>query len=485
MLSGPDGVFMDVEDIRPGQNFAQTIDHWIEDCNTVLVVVGPKWLDCLQQRLKQNEPDYVAHEIAEALARKINVIPVLVGGAHVDELTNLPPALAELAFHQAVELRDSTFREDCDRLAQNLGLRQTAFEPAPAQPGNNARYWAGGLAALMLLLLAANWAGFGPWQAYRERSAHIQQLLRTAQVQTNLSEHESAFKTYQEVLHLDGANRSAMNLQVDAAIRWAEEFHVLVGENQKAEDLAGPPLREILSVLEAGLARTNGHDSRAADILAHIGWTHWLNEHIAYKEFGQAAEQGMRQALSVDPTNVYANAMLGNWLLQKNQDFNEALQHFETALKTGKQRLLVRQMQLGGLFSSDDARTHAELAKAANQMRLNQEPLTDRDREQLLRIYTTSGGFRNGELERTLSAVPSSEAWATFLWLDNKPAGSSDSESRNYLREIVRAYLAGLDGKREQALAQFKTLQNELKQKQHSGSLAQEVDLFVQRFSKD
>ena len=34
---------------------------------------------------------------------------------------------------------------------------------------------------------------------------------------------------------------------------WSEQFHALVGENQKAEDVAGPPLAEILSVLYAGL----------------------------------------------------------------------------------------------------------------------------------------------------------------------------------------------------------------------------------------
>jgi tetratricopeptide (TPR) repeat protein len=470
-LLGKSSVFMDVEDIQPGQNFAQTIDRWIGDCDAVLVVIGPKWLDCLQRRLKENEQDYVVHEIEAALTRKITVIPVLVGGARADEIAALPPALTELSFRQAVEVRDPTFKEDCDRLAKSLGTPQ---RPAPSF--KNVRIWAGSFAALILLLLIINWAGIGPWHAYRERSVHIQQLLRTAQAQTGFAEYESAFKTYQEVLRLDSANRTAVRIQVDAAMLWAEHFHALIGENQKAEDVAGPPLAEILSVLYAGLARTNGHDARAADILAHLGWTHWLNEHIAYKEFGQAAEQGMRQALGIDPTNVYANAMLGNWLLQKNQDFSDAIQHFDAAVKTGKQRPFVRELQLGGLLSSDDPGARAELTKAANQMRLNQEPLTDFYRTRLLRNYNPTSGFRNGELEQTLSAVPPGDSWATFLWLDDKPGDNDD-----LTRGIVRACLAGIEGKREEALTQFKALRSELKRKKYSGSVAEEVDFFIQR----
>jgi hypothetical protein len=481
---GEDSVFMDVEDIRPGQNFALAIDRWIGDCSAVLVVVGPRWLDCLQRRQKETEPDYVAHEIEEALARKITVIPVFVGGAGAGVFAALPPALTDLSFRQAIELRDSTFREDCERLAKALGLPDAPAMARKLQPRNNARIWAGGFAAVILTLLIANWAGIGPWRAYRERNARIEQLLKTAQTQTNLAEYEAAFNTYRDVLRLDSTNRTAVNLQVDAAMRWAEHFHALVADNQKAQDVAGPPLAAIISTLEAGLARTNGHDSRAADILAHLGWAHWLNEHIAYLEFGHSAEQGMRQALSIDPANVYANAMLGNWLLQKNNSFNEAIQHLDVAVKTGKERPLVREFQLGGLLSSDDPGARAELTKAANQMRLNNESLADRYRSRLLQNYNASSGFRNNELERTLSAVPFGDSWATFLWLDSKPAEGDNPDQRRFVREIVHACLDGMNGKPDDAVAQLKTLQSELKKKRYSGSMADEVDFFIKHFNE-
>ena len=72
-------MFMDVEDIAPGQRFAQTIDDTIARCDTALIVIGPKWAEILQRRAQAQERDYVCHEIESALARKITIIPVLVG----------------------------------------------------------------------------------------------------------------------------------------------------------------------------------------------------------------------------------------------------------------------------------------------------------------------------------------------------------------------------------------------------------------------
>ena len=132
---------------------------------------------------------------------------------------------------------------------------------------------------------------------------------------------------------------------------WLEHFHVLVGEGQKAEDLAAPVLARLKTVLEAELARTNGGDPRTADILAHLGWAHWLNEKIAFKEF-DGAERMFRQALAVDASNVFANAMMGNWLLRTHGDSAAAMRHFQVALATGKQRPLVRSLNSAGSWKT-------------------------------------------------------------------------------------------------------------------------------------
>lgn len=93
-IFGEDRVFMDVENIRPGQNFAQAVEQTIANCSVVLVIIGPRWMEILRNRSNEQQPDYVCREIEEALKRKVTVIPVLVGGAKIDQLADLPENLA-------------------------------------------------------------------------------------------------------------------------------------------------------------------------------------------------------------------------------------------------------------------------------------------------------------------------------------------------------------------------------------------------------
>lgn len=99
-------VFMDVEDIAPGQNFAQAIESTLSKCDGVLAVIGPRWLETIRTRMAGGE-DFVRHEIAVALAAGLTVIPVLVGGAKMPGAADLPPELAAFSRCQAVEIRDN------------------------------------------------------------------------------------------------------------------------------------------------------------------------------------------------------------------------------------------------------------------------------------------------------------------------------------------------------------------------------------------
>jgi len=385
----------------------------------------------------------VVHEIAAALGRKANVVPVFVGGATAAALSALPAALADLSFHQAVELHDASFKEDCNRLATSLKLTRGRAFPRP---------WLWSAAVLVLaaiaLFLAAN-AGLGPWRASREREARVAALLKTAATQSSQTEYESAFNSYQQVLGLDDANRAALDGQVDAAMRWLENFHVLVGEGQKAEDLAAPSLAHLKTVLEAGLARTSGRDARAADILAHLGWAHWLNEKIAFKEFN-GAERLFSQSLAIDPSNVFANAMLGNWLLQTHGDSAAAKRHFQTALASGAQRPLVRTMQLGGLLYNNDPGMHAEFVRVLNEMRKSNESVDPAVKSRTGYLYDAASSQAN-EFREVLTAVPHNENWETYLWL----SGGASADIR---QAFVHASLAEFSDNRAVALSEFKTL---------------------------
>jgi tetratricopeptide (TPR) repeat protein len=257
---------------------------------------------------------------------------------------------------------------------------------------------------------------------------------------------------------------------------------VIIGERQKAEDLAGLPLSELMSVLDSGLARTSERGKRAADILAHLGWAHWLNQHIAEKEFGPAAEQNLRRALSLDPTNVYANAMLGNWLLQTNGSLDEALHRFDVALKSNQQRTLVREMQLGGMIYNETPGVRSVLIRVANQMRINSERMAEPYKHRVLSNYSPVNSHK--ELTETLSAVPPNEAWATFLWLDDKQPTGGEAEEQRIQHEFIQASILEIAGKSSEALPLFKALDGELKRKGYSGRLSDHVAMAIKRLSR-
>jgi tetratricopeptide (TPR) repeat protein len=324
------------------------------------------------------------------------------------------------------------------------------------------------------LFLSAR-AGIGPGRAPDERRERIDALLKLGATQMEQGQYESAFGSYQQVLDQDAANRTALDGQAEAAMGWVEHFHVLVSEGQKAEDLAAPVLARLKTALEAAVSRSTGRDARAADLLAHLGWAHWLNEKIAFKEFG-GAERFFRQSLAVDPSNVFANAMIGNWLLQTHGDRAAALRHFQAAVATGRQRPLVRSMQLGALIYNDDPGMHAELAKALNEMRKNDEPVDNDTRRRARSIYDASLGTAE-EFREVLAAVPPDENWKTYLWLS--PDAPADIR-----RDFVHAGLAEFSGNRAEAVSEFKALLPRLRAERMSSRFIDYAVAAIARLSR-
>ena len=100
-----------------------------------------------------------------------------------------------------------------------------------------------------------------------------------------------------------------------------------------------------------------------------------MNRYIAMREFSETAEQDMRNALVLDPNNVYAHAMLGNWLLLNHRDLAEAMQHFSAAEATGTERPFVRRYELGALNNDDEPGARAAVMRIAYAMKQQQEPL--------------------------------------------------------------------------------------------------------------
>lgn len=118
---GADHIFMDVQDIAPGEDFTKAIDTTVARCQVLLAIIGPQWLETLRARTGKH--DFVEQEIAAALRRGITVIPVLVGGAEMPQEADLPPTLRTLARRQAVSIRDARFEDDLRQLVDGVRAR--------------------------------------------------------------------------------------------------------------------------------------------------------------------------------------------------------------------------------------------------------------------------------------------------------------------------------------------------------------------------
>jgi TIR domain len=116
-------IFMDVDTIEPGVDFVEAIEEVVGACDVLIAVIGSRWLTSSDRggRRRLDIPeDIVRLEIATALKRGIRVVPVLVEGATMPEVGELPDDLKALVRRNAVEIGHNRFNADSERLVTAL-----------------------------------------------------------------------------------------------------------------------------------------------------------------------------------------------------------------------------------------------------------------------------------------------------------------------------------------------------------------------------
>jgi hypothetical protein len=136
---GEDHVFLDKETLHAG-NWHEQIQHALESCKVVLVVIGPRWLTIVDE---QNRPrlqladDVHRQEIALALRRPdVTVIPVLVDEAAMPRANQLPSDLHALADQQARPIGDTRARREADLTVLINDIRSVGGLQPQARPKN-------------------------------------------------------------------------------------------------------------------------------------------------------------------------------------------------------------------------------------------------------------------------------------------------------------------------------------------------------------
>lgn len=124
-------VFMDIDNIPLGVDFAYYLDQQVGQCEVLLALMGRHWLSEMQRRAV-DPADFVRIEIASALNRNIPVIPVLFDDAPMPRAEDLPLEIRALVRRNGTLIRRIGFRNDVSRLIDGL-LALNAN--APSIPG--------------------------------------------------------------------------------------------------------------------------------------------------------------------------------------------------------------------------------------------------------------------------------------------------------------------------------------------------------------
>src|SRR5438105_433296 len=96
LLTKPFGakhIFLDVRGIDGGANWANTLEQQVAASDAMVALIEKGWADLRDDqghRRLDNPDDFVRVEIAQALLRGIPVLPVLVDGAPMPKVAQLP-----------------------------------------------------------------------------------------------------------------------------------------------------------------------------------------------------------------------------------------------------------------------------------------------------------------------------------------------------------------------------------------------------------
>ena len=148
-------VFLDVESIGVGENFAKKIDHVLASSDYCLILIGPGWTE--GDRLFDAE-DFVRREAVMAINGPIKVIPVLVGGAKMPSTNDLPGDLRGLPAINAFPVRTEFFNPDTELLFDKIFGEDREKPGAAVLPRVAKGFFrmivGAAIAAILLLLLA-------------------------------------------------------------------------------------------------------------------------------------------------------------------------------------------------------------------------------------------------------------------------------------------------------------------------------------------
>jgi hypothetical protein len=115
---GSERVFLDLKNVRLGENFVKAITSAAESCAVMIALISPRWLK--GRGGQTGLDDYVRLEVATALRRGIQVIPVYIPSASRLKQKDLPEDLSQLASINSLTLSDARWDRDVEDLINSF-----------------------------------------------------------------------------------------------------------------------------------------------------------------------------------------------------------------------------------------------------------------------------------------------------------------------------------------------------------------------------
>ncbi|MFN8530217.1 MAG: toll/interleukin-1 receptor domain-containing protein [Anaerolineae bacterium] len=136
---GADNVFIDFDGLPPFVVFEDVIRERIAESDAVLVIIGARWLELLNQKAASADDDYVKIEVEAAIAREsegLIIAPVLIKGASMPTAADLPEGMRRLCKINAARLTDGgkAFEGEIKALMEAIDAVRARKKPSTMPP---------------------------------------------------------------------------------------------------------------------------------------------------------------------------------------------------------------------------------------------------------------------------------------------------------------------------------------------------------------
>ena len=148
----------------------------------------------------------------------------------------------------------------------------------------------------------------GLYRNWKETRQAVTEMVSAAQELEKIGEYQASWDIYQKALEIDPGYSAIRNGQVQLAMKWLLNIKIVNKETTFSEIVD-----KLVPVLYKGIS--TAEDDQASKLLGHIGWAYFTKGRD--KPVVVDVRAIYDKALTLAPNNMYANVMMGHWIILK------------------------------------------------------------------------------------------------------------------------------------------------------------------------